>query len=158
MGRGIVGGLPARLEGVRVRFETWRRTRTVRSPIPETLWNSAVTMAGLYGLNRTARALRVNYYSLKKRIERDDSAAGDDAGSKIRRRLSCQKSVAKKDADAAGRDSATFIELPSTAVGSCECLVEVEDGRGAKMRVRLHGLAMPDLAALGRSFWQRGEA
>ncbi len=68
-------GLPARLEGVRQRFEGWRRTRKVRSRIPEALWASAVKMAGTYGLHRTAKALRVNYYMLKKRVERGAAVA-----------------------------------------------------------------------------------
>jgi len=68
-------GLPVRLEGVRQRFEKWRRTRKVRSPIPETLWASAVKMAGTFGLHRTAKTLRVNYYTLKKRVEREGAAA-----------------------------------------------------------------------------------
>ena len=33
--------------------------------------------------------------------------------------------------------------------------VELEDAAGAKMRVHLQGVAMPDLAALSRSFWNR---
>jgi hypothetical protein len=128
------GGLPARLEGVRKRFEKWRRTRKVRSPIPETLWASAVKMAGMYGLHRTAKALRVNYYTLKKRVQRE-AAITTDASE--------------------GDEAATFIELtPSVASGSCECTLEWEDSGGAKMRVHLKGAATPDLAALSRSFWQ----
>ena len=37
---------PLALEAVRRRFERWRRTRSVRSAIPEPLWDSAVKMAG----------------------------------------------------------------------------------------------------------------
>ena len=36
---------------------------------------------------------------------------------------------------------------------SINCLMELEDAEGAKMRVRLQGVATPDLAALSRSFW-----
>ena len=63
--------LPARLEGLRRRFEDWRRTRKVRSRIPEPLWASAVKLAGRYGIHRTAKALRVDYYALKKRVEEE---------------------------------------------------------------------------------------
>jgi hypothetical protein len=35
-------------------------------------------------------------------------------------------------------------------------MVEWEDAAGAKMRVELKGTAMPDLAALSRSFWNPG--
>ena len=60
--------LPARLEGLRRRFEHWRRTHRARSRIPDSLWAAAVKMAGMYGLHRTARALRLDYYALKKRV------------------------------------------------------------------------------------------
>jgi len=53
------------LERVQHRFELWRRTRKRCSPIPEILWGSAVELAREHGLHRTARALRLNYYSLK---------------------------------------------------------------------------------------------
>ena len=127
--------LPARLEGVRRRFERWRRTRKVRSRIPEPLWASAVKLAGRYGLHRTAKALRVDYYALKKRVEGAPAAI-----------------ASKTPAEVAG---ATFLELPSPAwAGSGECTLELEDSGGAKLRVHLKGFEAPDLAALSRSFWQ----
>src|SRR2546427_3558304 len=55
-------------EQVRHRFDFWRKTRKRCSPIPETLWSSAVELAREHGLHRTARTLRLNYYSLKKRF------------------------------------------------------------------------------------------
>ena len=133
--------LPARLEGLRQRFERWRRTRKARSPIPESLWASAVKLAGTYGIHRTARALRVDYYALKKRVEGE--------------------SLAEKRADGApaatasrGTAGATFLELPSPAWPGCgECTLELEDAGGAKLRAHLKGFAAPDLVALSRSFW-----
>jgi hypothetical protein len=124
--------LPARLERTRQRFDRWRETRKVRSRIPESLWASAVKMARAYGINRTARALRVDYYSLKERVESEVSSSG----------------VPKKNT------SSTFVELAVPAIAStCECLLELEDVAGAKMRVHLKGVEVPDLAALSRSFW-----
>jgi len=69
MGTRETRDLPARLEGLRRRFERWRQTRKVRSRIPEPLWASAVKVAGTYGIHRTAKALRVDYYALKKPVE-----------------------------------------------------------------------------------------
>ncbi len=125
--------LPARLEGIRGRFERWRRADNVRSRIPDSLWAAAVKMARSYGICRTARALRVNYYALKKRVEQESSAApGLPEGGAV----------------------ATFVELASPAsAGCCECTWELEDAGGAKMRVHLKGFQAPDLAALSRSFW-----
>ena len=120
--------LPARLEELRGRFERWRAARRPRSRIPDELWASAVKATARYGLHRTSRALRLEYYSLKKRVE--------------------QQSTVRFDA----RSAPTFVELAPVADG-CECIVELEDAAGAKMRVHLKGAAMPDLAALSRSFW-----
>lgn len=125
--------LPARLEDLRRRFERWRRTRKVRSRIPEPLWDSAVKIAGTYGVNQTAKALRVNYYALKKRVEQKASAAGD---------------VPRAAA------AAPFIELVApTSAGPCQCILELENANGAKMRVQLRSVEMPDLAAMSQSFW-----
>jgi hypothetical protein len=61
--------IPVRLAAIRRGFDRWRRTRQGRSRIPEELWALAVEAAGQYGLNSTAQALRLDYYSLKKHIE-----------------------------------------------------------------------------------------
>lgn len=143
MGTKKTHGLPARLEGVRRRFERWRRTRKVGTRIPQTLWDAAVKMAGAYGVHRTAKTLRVNYYALKKRIE------GETAEAKI-----------ADEGDAA----ATFLELaplePTSdyrgdlRAGFCECTLELQNAGGAKMRVCLKGAGVPDLATLSRDFWR----
>jgi len=129
--------LPGRLENVRQRFEQWRLTRSEGTRIPEPLWAAAVELVDEYGLHRTAKTLRVDYYSLKKRVEASAPSSGD---------ASCDGS------------SATFVELPSAARArsrrTCsECVVEFEDGYGATMRVFLSGVEVPDLVALSRSFW-----
>jgi|SRR5271157_1030229 len=124
--------LPARLEGVRRRFELWRRTRKAHARIPDSLWASAVIMADAYGISRTATVLRVNYHVLKKRLGHKTVAAGRTGAEQEPR----------------------FIELAPFAPSSpCECLLELEDAGGAKMRVRLQGVGMPDLAALSQNFW-----
>jgi len=123
--------LPAWLERLRRRFDGWRERRDGRSRIPEGLWASAVKAASRYGLNPTARALGLDYYSLKKHTEAAASCGGPD-----------------------GREEAGFIEVtPVASVGVPECSLELEHPRGAKLRVHLKGMPAPDLAALSRSFW-----
>ena len=122
--------LSATLDGVHREFATWRRTRRPRSPIPEPLWALAVERAREAGVHATARRLRLNYYALKERVA------------------------------SAGRPRAigapAFVELVPTGVrpaGAAECLIELEDPRGATMRIALKGLEPPDLAALSRAVW-----
>jgi len=119
------------LKPVQHRFELWRKTRKHCSPIPETLWASAVELAREHGLHRTARALRLNYYSLKKRLLR---VAGPPCRSE---------------------NKTTFVELlPSGASGLSACTIEMENARGEKMKISLQGLGSPDLAVLSHSFWR----
>lgn len=126
---------PARLGMVRRRFERWRATRTGLSRIPANLWAAAVKAAGRYGLNPTAQALGLDYSALKKRVAAAGSEPASGNGSE-------------------GQAVATFVELaPPVSSGVSECILELENAAGAKMRVHLKGVAAPDLAALSRSFW-----
>jgi hypothetical protein len=146
--------LAVRLEGVRRRFEDWRRRRKARSRIPEPLWAAAVKMAGRYGVCRTARALGVDYYSLKRRVDREGAADGNGPP---RKRLVGTASSRSKTSRVASEAAAgaTFLELtPPARVGSCRWTLEFESAGGAKMRLEFQGVESPDLAALGRSFWR----
>ena len=164
MGTRKTGNLPARLEGMRRRFERGRRTRKGRSRIPEALWTAAVKAAGKYGLHRTAQALRLDYYALKKRVE----AAGSRrvSGGKVASHpISDREALSGNGpftaiAPVKGRQAvAAFLELAPPASGSSrECILELEDPGGAKMRVHLKGVEAPDLAALSRSFWGSAHA
>ena len=119
--------LPARLEAGRRRFERWRRTREGRSRIPDPLWHSAVKLSAAYGIHRTAKTLRLNPDSLKKHVA---SANGNGP-----------RGQGKSRQKAAGQEAATaFVELVPPE-GACppECIVELENPRGAKMRIRLTG-------------------
>ena len=135
-------GLPARLERLQQRFEHSRRTLKARSHIPSRLWAAAVAMATTYGVNRTARALRLDYYSLKKRVEQ---AVGADHGFAV-----VPAGVPK------GSAAATFLELaPPSPTSTCDCTVELENASGIKMRVHLKSFEAPDLAALSQGFWNQ---
>ena len=124
--------VPAELVRARDRFVVWRRTRKPKSRIPEPLWERAVKLVAAYGLHRTAATLKLDYYSLKKRVE---AAAG-----------SRQK------------NDAPFLELPAVGAVSAgavsagavpECVIEVEEG-AARWRVQLTGYSAADIAVVGR--------
>ena len=124
---------PAQLEALRRRFKQWRRARRIGSRIPEPLWSAAVKLAEAHGIHPTAKALGVDYYSLKRRLD--------------------EKSVSRSRG-AAPAGGAAFVELPVAArTGISECILELEDIEGAKMRIQLRGIEAHDLAALGRSLW-----
>ena len=52
--------------------------------------------------------------------------------------------------------AASFIELATPRTSECcRCTLELEDAGGAKMRIQLRSVAMPDLAAISQRFWNR---
>lgn len=121
------GEVPARLLRLEQRFADWRKTRSLGERIPQRLWKSAAKLAVAYGLNQTATVLKLDYYSLKRHV---DQQVGETAS------------------------TAVFMELPSAPVShASECIIELEDGAGGSMRMHLKGTDMPDVLALGRSFW-----
>jgi hypothetical protein len=119
--------VPASLSRLEQRFASWRSTRVSGERIPERLWNAAAKSAAEHGLNRTARILNLDYYSLKQRVD-DASIQGE---------------------------SSTFVELASSSlpIGN-ECVIELEDATGCRMRVQMKGFNLPDVRALSRDFWE----
>ena len=133
---GSRGDIPKSLSRGRERFEAWRRSRKTGDRIPDRLWSLAVRLAGVHGVSRTSGVLKLDYYSLRQRVA---------------------SQVCESDSAAP-----SFIELspsPATAPplvpSTTECVVELEDGLGARMRVHLRGCELPDLAVLCRSFRRR---
>ena len=97
-------------------------------------------MAVVYGMHYTARALRLNYYALKKRIERGT--------------LAKNSSVTASAAVSKAEGVTPFLELiPPISTAASECVLELANAAGAKMRVDLKGVVSPDLVALSRNFW-----
>jgi hypothetical protein len=78
--------------------------------------------------------------------------SGGEASTVVRRRPR-QKQVAADDMLEA-TVAAPFVELMApTPGGLYHCTLELENSGGAKMRIQLRSVAMPDLAAISRSFW-----
>ena len=121
------------LEQIEQRFRHWRENRKRGEHIPASLWAAAVGLAKEHGPQRIVRALRVDDDRLKKRLEHAGGAAR------------------------AGKVDTRFVELfaapASTAAGMRECVVELENARGAKMRVELNGHGVAGLAGLCNAFW-----
>jgi len=121
------GGLPQDLAQARSRFQAWRCRRQGGGRIPQGLWALAVRLVHRHGVSRTATALGLDYYSLKKRAE--------------------------EAADQPKSSGPAFVELPSPVVVGKQCLVELDNRAGASMRVQLVGYDVADVEALARSFW-----
>ena len=110
---------------VRLEFERWRAQRRRGARIPDLLWGSAVELAREHGVARTSQALRVDYYSLKARLDRDRASDVDDG--------------------------MVEITLP-IAERSVECVVQLDEGDGRRIRVTLRG-GVPEVDRLVASLW-----
>jgi hypothetical protein len=123
----------SRLEQVQEQFEHWRQSRGKRTAIPDALWQAAVMLFPDYALHRISKALRLNYSDLKQHVNAHRSTGG-----------------------ASEVSTAGFIELGlSDAMRSVECMIEMQDAFGAKMRMHFKGNAGVDLLELGKIFWSR---
>jgi hypothetical protein len=123
---------PPSLSEVKEQFKNWRRTRKSHRPIPEKLWQAAVSLTAKHAISQISKELVVDYTALKKRVP------------------------IKKKNTAASMSPADFIELklePPTAV--TECIVEMEDNLGAKMRMQIRGKTDFDLLQLAKAFWSK---
>jgi hypothetical protein len=124
--------LPGAADSLRRRIETWRRTRKRGSPMPEALWTAAAELAKAHGVLRIARAVRVDFGALKKRVHGLATAE-------------------KKTACPPG-----FVEIPAFATPAVsEAVLELADDTGAKMTCRLADGAALDVIALVKAFWRR---
>jgi hypothetical protein len=121
--------VPARLARARERFDKFRKKHKGYRRLPDSLWSAAVKLAQTYGVNRTARTLRLDYSGLKKRLESTVVATPSDAA-----------------------PGPKFIELlPSELTAEAECALECRRPDGTTIRIHLKGSQLPDLAALSRS-------
>lgn len=121
-------GLSPALVRARDRFRAWRQKRKLGTRIPEPLWTFAVKLARDEGICRTASVLGLDYYSLKRRMEKAD----------------CRQQAT----------GSAFIELPAPPALARQCSIELD--AGATLRVQLVGYDAADVAVLARSVWNGG--
>lgn len=120
--------IPIALSQARRQLDLWRSQQpNKRTRLPKDFWQRAVDLAKEHGLNKTARALNVKYYSLKKHLDQADAAAS-----------------------VSSETEPHFIELmPSTMTpGGVECTVEWIDGHNVTVRMHIKGAGLSELTAL----------
>ena len=125
------------LEELEERFGEWRARRQRGERIPPPLWAAAVDMACELGVPRVAHRLRLNTVFLNKRLA---TAAGPP-----------------QVEPPAEPEFVELLTVPAAAaapvIGVHECVVELHNARGAKMRIELNAGGLAGLAHLCRAFW-----
>jgi len=71
--------IPPDMRKVYLRLRRWRSSHARRVPLPDSLWAAAGELARQHGINRTAKALHLEFGELKERAE----ALGPDDSKKI---------------------------------------------------------------------------
>ena len=121
--------LKLNLEKAQGQFSTWRKTRKKRGPIPEELWDVAISLSELYTVYQISKDLHLNYTALKDRVEAQRMMPSEEPNRQ------------------------TFIELPSMASG--EISLELENKAGGKMKIHLIGHTDINLVSLTQTFWSQ---
>ena len=117
---------------VKEQFKIWRRTRKSPRPIPDKLWQAAVSLTATHSISKISKALVLDYSTLKKRV------------------------AIKKKSTANKTSAPSFIELnlePPATVS--ECMVDMQNTLGAKMRMHFRGKPDFDLLELAKVFWSK---
>ena len=132
MGRSTRDGIAdPRVKAVRAQIALWRGTRRRRTRMPAELWAQAITLARTSGTYPIARALRVDYQSLARRLA---EAGGAGAGPAVR---------------------GGFVELRGADLLGGATVVEVSDVDGARMTIRFGAGSPLDASALVGAFRRR---
>ena len=123
-------GITEDLLRLKVEFDLWRGTRTTGKRIPPELWSGAVGLVARHGGYRMARALRPDYAVLKRRVALTDAD----------RQPAQQEPSEPKFVE-------IFVATPTSAPAArAECVVELVNARGTKMRVEFSAAAMAVLS------------
>ena len=124
------------LSRLKRQFDQWRAGRRAGERIPSELWAGAVAAAAEHGAHCVAAELHLDYAVLKRRAA---LAGGKTPGAELTPR---------------------FVELfapagraTPAAAARPQCVVELDNVRGAKMRVELDGQGLAGLSVLCSAFW-----
>jgi hypothetical protein len=92
---------------------------------------AAVKLAKKYPPARIAPTLGLDYDGLKQRLK-----------------------TARRHGTSDPQTQPGFIEIfPLAPASHCQCTMEIEDRRGAKMKLELKGMSAGDVAAVSRALW-----
>jgi len=125
----------AGLQSLARRFMTWRATRPRGQRIPHELWQAAIALARIHGINPTVAALKLNYYDLQRRLHRGQA---------------CRRG---------SPPAAVFVEVPPVPLslgGGERGLVELVHAGGARLILHRCAAGADELLPLVELFLRHG--
>ena len=127
--------VPPSILKLRERVDTWRARRARLGPMPGALWSEAAALARQHGIQVVSREARLSYDSLKKRLASNE----------------------QQPATTAMLPAKPFIELPMAALGVSQgseaAVIEMKDGRGRSLVVRMTPQALAQLPEVAGALW-----
>ena len=120
------------LTRVEPELAAWRQRRRPREAIPEELWRLIVPLARAHGVSPVAQALGLNYTTLKERTLPGETVAP------------------------ARNRTGGFLEVPVLGwPAAAACSLELEDGQGTKLTLRLAGSEPSVVLTLAQGLWRQ---
>lgn len=131
---------PAEMKALVARVENWRRLEGGRgSRVPEKIWKLAADVARTQGVYATARALRLNYARLQKRVAPTKATGGALRKTRVKHASEAQPA---------------FIDLGTAALSSGhKMVIELEGRSGERLRIDVNGGNSVDVVGLAQMFW-----
>jgi hypothetical protein len=129
--------LPASVWRLGERIEQWRRTRTKRTAMAPELWSAAVVLAQRHGVYQVARALRLDFECLKRRMAEAVAVAPPPSA-----------------------PSGAFVEWTGAQILSASsargAVIELSDETSVRLTLRLGADVEVDVERVVAAFRQRG--
>jgi len=124
--------LKARIQPLHQQVEAWRQNKRGNEHMPEALWEGAVALAKVYGVSAVQGILRIDYRGLQRRA------------------LGIVKPPSKTRAPV----GQSFVELAALPPRRAEHLVELEDGAGRKLSLKVAAGHLAEVLPLAQAFWR----
>ena len=125
-------------------FDIWRaQRRSKREFIPEQLWERAASLARRHGVSRVAKLLHLAHAGLERRV-----ALASGAQVPVQVQPNAVQFVEMFTAASASASA----PVQTTEPARTECVVEIVNVLGTKMRVELSGAGLAGLSALCQAF------
>jgi hypothetical protein len=143
-------GIKPTIEEIQEQFILWRNNRRRRGPVPEQLWEAAVSLAEDYSIGHICKVLGLNHRQLKRKIQDHRVNRHPQEG------RSChfvELAVSEPESDAVSIPESDVISKPES---DSEYVMEMEDPKGGKLRVHIKGGEFGfNLLEVAKAFWGR---